>query len=413
MKASEIFLLAIDAIRERRLRSSLTILMIVIGASLMVSLNGMNAGFTNFVDEQLSVLAPNVITVTPSSLLKRNEFGGETKKITLGEQTARTLSLIPGVKEVAPFFSGTVKVKSGGKVQPIRLVGIDSQKLLLVSPGLKPLEGRLVAPGDTVGITLGYSVVHVPGEEQPFTEVGRTIVVEYSYLEYDGPVPRTITVKRSFAVRGVLEETGNPLIDKAAYVTPSAANRLLKKSMKYDGIYLVTESIERNDFVIERVRQIYGEDIGVTSPALIKKTIESLLSGVRLFILSIASVSMVVGGVGIVTTLFTSVMERVREIGTLKALGCRNRDVLMMFLSEALIMGVIGGGLGLIGGMAAGYTLLTSVKIGPGGVTFKPVFLPQDLAFVWVLAVLLSIIAGLYPAWRASKLPPIVALRRE
>ncbi|MEM1525358.1 MAG: FtsX-like permease family protein, partial [Nitrososphaerales archaeon] len=226
-------------------------------------------------------------------------------------------------------------------------------------------------------------------------------------------VERTVVVRRSFIVRGILDQTGNTFTDYGALVTLSTANSLMAKSYKYDGIYLVTKSIDVNDYVINKVKEIYGENIGVISPAIIKQTIEDILSGVRAFILAVASVSMIVGAVGIMTTLFTSVMERIREIGTLKALGCRNRDILLMFLSEAIIMGIIGGILGLIGGIIGSHILLKIVGFGNITQNFTPIFLIQDLISTWIIAIVVSAIAGLYPAWRASRLPPIVALRRE
>ncbi|MCX8191489.1 MAG: ABC transporter permease, partial [Nitrososphaerales archaeon] len=101
--------MAISALRERRLRSSLTIVMIMIGVSLMCSLNGINAGFSEFIDKQLSVLAPNVITVLPSSPLARvgQQGGGpliSSTRLTLTDYTVKTLSLIPGVKDIAPHY---------------------------------------------------------------------------------------------------------------------------------------------------------------------------------------------------------------------------------------------------------------------------------------------------------------------
>ncbi|MCS7116545.1 MAG: FtsX-like permease family protein [Nitrososphaerales archaeon] len=410
--------MAISALRERRLRSSLTIVMIMIGVSLMCSLNGINAGFSEFIDKQLSVLAPNVITVLPSSPLARvgQQGGGpliSSTRLTLTDYTVKTLSLIPGVKDIAPHYRGSVKLISSGKVISGSLIGIDPTKVLIINPGLKLLKGSLIDVNDHIGITLGYNLVHIPGEEQPFTDIGRTVIVEYSYVERKGDVEKVVVTRRSFVVRGILDQTGNTFTDYGALITLSAANSLMAKSHKYDGIYLVTRSIEMNDFVISKVREIYGENIGIISPAIIKQTIEDVLSGVRAFILAVASVSMIVGAVGIMTTLFTSVMERIREIGTLKALGCRNRDILLMFLSEALVMGIIGGVLGMGGGIVGSYLLLRLVGFGPISQNFVPIFLIQDLVSIWIIAIVVSIVAGLYPAWRASQLPPIVALRRE
>lgn len=106
-------------------------------------------------------------------------------------------------------------------------------------------------------------------------------------------------------------------------------------------------------------------------------------------------------------------MERIKEIGTLKAIGFSSTNILLVFLSESLLIGIIGGTLGIFGGIGAGSVLLAAVRLGPGAPVISPVFTVPDMVSVWVLSVVLSAVAGLYPAWRAARLPPVVALRRE
>lgn len=173
--------------------------------------------------------------------------------------------------------------------------------------------------------------------------------------------------------------------------------------------------------VEEEIRKLYGNDIGVTSPEAILKTIRELTGGFTVFILGIALVALLVGAVGIITTLYTSVMERTKEIGTMKAIGAQNSNVLSLFMVEALMIGILGATSGLLAGIAGGYVLIAGLGSsgGAGGDTsngignISPVFLPADLATVWAISVGLSLIAGIYPAWKASRLSPIVALRRE
>jgi putative ABC transport system permease protein len=195
----------------------------------------------------------------------------------------------------------------------------------------------------------------------------------------------------------------------------------MHKSGKYDGLLVVAESGEFVKNVEEEIRKLYGNDIGVTSPEAILKTIRELTGGFTVFILGIALVALLVGAVGIITTLYTSVMERTKEIGTMKAIGAQNSNVLSLFMVEALMIGILGATSGLLAGMAGGYVLIAGLGSagGSGGDTsngignISPVFLPIDLATVWGISVGLSLIAGIYPAWKASRLSPIVALRRE
>jgi len=160
------------------------------------------------------------------------------------------------------------------------------------------------------------------------------------------------------------------------------------------------------------IRSLYGNDIGITSAQFILKTIKEFISGITTFMLSIAVVALLVGAVGIITTLYTSVMERTREIGTMKAIGAQSRDVLSLFLSEAIMIGVIGATVGIVVGIGGGF-VLTAAMTGGEGPSMTAVFFPQDLAMIWFLSVGLSALAGFYPAVKASRMPPIVALRRE
>jgi putative ABC transport system permease protein len=133
-----------------------------------------------------------------------------------------------------------------------------------------------------------------------------------------------------------------------------------------------------------------------------------------------------VGAVGIITTLYTSVIERVKEIGTLKAMGAQNRTILVLFLIEALLIGIFGATFGLAAGIGMGYALSatfssdsSSEETGETSTTSSdessttPIYLAQDMAGVWVISVSLSILAGLFPAWKASRYLPVEALRSQ
>ena len=178
-----------------------------------------------------------------------------------------------------------------------------------------------------------------------------------------------------------------------------------------------------NEAVLDSIREQYGNDLVIISPQTVSKTIGQITSGVYLFINLVALVSLLVASVGIVTTLQTSVMERVKEIGLLKALGYDKRLILSLFLFEALIIGIIGGvigvflGIGLSHGMSAilGQNMkIQPNSVGPGlQVQIIPSFDVWYLVFTWGLCVCLSVLSGLYPSWRASRLDPVVALKTE
>jgi putative ABC transport system permease protein len=330
-------------------------------------------------------------------------------KLTSG--TVQTIEKIHGVTYAVPYVSGVASLKSAGEEKTMSVVGIDQNKLKYIAPKISLESGSYVSTQDSIGILLGYNVAHPSDLDRPFAKRGQTISIEYTTVETERGTEKTET--KSFQVKGIIEELGNLQIDNQAYISPSAANALFDKGGSYNGIYAITRDPEENDAVEESIRKIYGKNIGVTSPKAITSTIQESLGAFTGFISAIAGVSMFVGAVGIITTLYTSVMERTREIGLLKALGCGKRNILFMFLSESMTIGFIGGLLGLLLGLGGAYALIAIMPFGRGGMSFTPYFVPINLIQIFILSFTLSIIAGLYPAWRASKLTPIEALRKE
>ncbi len=408
----ELIRLSFAALKERKLRSGLTIMMVIMGAALMTSVHGLGGGMDNFFTEQFGSLGANVLIVTPSGGgggFGRPQSSSTTMKLTSG--TVQTIEKIHGVTYAVPYVSGVASLKSAGEEKTMSVVGIDQNKLKYIAPKISLESGSYVSTQDSIGILLGYNVAHPSDLDRPFAKRGQTISIEYTTVETERGTEKTET--KSFQVKGIIEELGNLQIDNQAYISPSAANALFDKGGSYNGIYAITRDPEENDAVEESIRKIYGKNIGVTSPKAITSTIQESLGAFTGFISAIAGVSMFVGAVGIITTLYTSVMERTREIGLLKALGCGKRNILFMFLSESMTIGFIGGLLGLLLGLGGAYALIAIMPFGRGGMSFTPYFVPMNLIQIFILSFTLSIIAGLYPAWRASKLTPIEALRKE
>lgn len=418
MDIREIFILSFQALKERKIRSLLTILMVMAGTSLLVAVNGVGAGFTEFFNKQFSNLAPNILFVTSgqeqgSSTVGSTEGGGgggsAGSKITLNAAVINRIDSLSFIEEVIPSYQSQVLVKSRGEEKTNAALSIDPNKLFVIAPTLDLQEGSQIKQNDPSAIVIAENIAKPPGEDNPFVTLGETIELEYSFI--DDTTGEQDTISKNFLVTAIMESTGNPTIDNAAVINLDAGDSLFQKSGKYDSLFVVASSNELVDVVESEIKKLYGNDIGVTTVKAILKTIEQFTGGITSFLLSIAIISLIVGAVGIITTLYTSVVERIREIGTLKAIGAQSSNILTMFVFEALLIGMLGASLGLIGGVGGGYALSQATPRNEGDPPLIPLFFMSDMITVWIISVVLSVIAGLLPAWKASKVSPIEALR--
>jgi len=412
MNVLQLFNLSFEALKERRLRATLTTLMVIMGASLIVALNGTGNGFAAFVNDQFSALGANILILSPRG-----------ENIEMDAVLVDEIAKFSGVDEVIPYIQQICSIVSQGERQTSIVVGVEQSKLPLLFPTISFEVGTFVSRSDGIGIILGNEVVRSSDQEKALTSLGQTVKIVYQTYEDQRP----LTVERSFVVRGILEYIGSGIVpvDQMVFISTTAANSLFSRGGDFDGIYVVTENPDTNEEVRQRIQKIYGSDIIIISPQSIANVIQQISGGVYLFINVVAMVSLLVASVGIVTTIQTSVMERIREIGLLKAVGFNKRLILGLFLSEAMIIGILGGsigvalGIGLSHGMSA--LLGRSLRIGAtpvdGGRGFSlnliPTFDPWNLLYTGILCIALSMISGFYPSWRASQLNPVVALRHE
>jgi putative ABC transport system permease protein len=439
MDFRDISSLSFDALKERKVRSALTIIMVMVGSSLLVAVNGIGAGFTAFFNEQFSNLAPNILFVSSTQQDENSETGGPgiggvgaptTAKITLNNAVVNRLKSIPFVEEVIPSYQSQVDVESAGETKSYSVLSMDPTRLMVIAPTLGFVEGSSIRQNDPSSILVAEDVATPPGEETPFISLGQSIKVRYSFV--DPQTGESEQETKNFVVSGIMESTGNPTIDEALVINEDSGNALFQKAGKFDSLFVATQSSEFVDVVEEEIRKLYGNDIGITTVKAILETIEEFTGGINAFLSSIAIVSLVVGAVGIITTLYTSVIERVKEIGTLKAMGAQNRTILVLFLIEALLIGIFGASFGLVAGIGMGYGLsatfgsdsssdnsnevtgeVSSTATTSDDSSITPVYLAQDMAVVWVISVSLSMLAGLFPSWKASRYLPVEALRSQ
>ena len=447
MDLTEMFTLSFESLKERKVKSALTIVMVMVGSSLLVAVNGIGAGFVDFFNQQFSNLAPNLLFVSSVQQNQDNGGGGgiggagsppPSAKITLNTAVVNRINSLPFIDEVIPSYQSQITIESQGKSKTHSVLSLDPTKLLVIAPTLEFEEGSAIRQNDPSAIIVAKDIANPPGEDTPFITLGQSVRVSYSFVDANTGKPEEDT--KNFVVRGIMMSTGNPTIDGAVVINKDSGNSFLQKSGKFDSLFVAAQSSDFVDIVEREIRQLYGNDIGITTVKAILKTIEQFTGGINAFLSSIAIVSLVVGAVGIITTLYTSVIERIKEIGTLKAIGAQNRNILTLFLIEALLIGIFGATFGLVAGIGMGYGL--SAAFGSAGNSsstgtddedntgnniddsqedaqsnnssgLSPVYLVQDMVRVWVISVILSLLAGLFPAWKASRYLPIEALRTQ
>ena len=442
MKVIQTFRISFKALGDRKVRTSLTILMVIVGSSLMVTLNGIVAGLGQFATDVFSRLAPNILFVTSIPIDgpgQRDDadngdgpptFLGQglipVPAITLDQTVVDKLESLAGVSAVIPSYQARITIAVENRSQSASVLSVQPENLKIIAPTLEFTEGSTIDPKDESAIYLPSLIVNNlwvselseeaaanndDGSTAAIT-IGQRVNVTYTYIDLATAFRQSQS--EVFTVAGIMKPVGNPTIDRAVVFNLDAGNELLQKSGRYDSLFVAAESTDHVTQVEKEIRDLYGSDIGITTSKAIIQSIGEFTAGFGSVISSIALVALLVGSVGIVTTMYTSVTERTREIGVMKAIGARDRNVLALFLAEAAIIGIIGASIGLVVGVLGGYgalSLFASNLLPSSEVT--PHYPWSDLARVWAISLGLSVATGLYPAWKASKLSPIVALRRE
>ncbi|MGI0007592.1 MAG: ABC transporter permease [Nitrosotalea sp.] len=412
MNPKDLFSLSFEALVDRKVRTLLTIMMVVLGCSLVVVLNGLSAGQAAFLEQQFNTLAANVIFVSSGQRGFRDASAGNA--LIINNVIIEKMKSLPLISDVIPEYTGSITMNSQGNTERASVTSIDPTKLVVELPNLQYVDGSTVNPTDRSSAIVGDTIVNPPGADSAFVTLGQTITATSTYSIPGG---KSVTVTKNYIISGILKPSGNSRIDSSVIINLDAGNDLLHKLNKYDNVIVAAATPDDVDTVQQELTSTFGKTLGATTPKAIMAVRQQAASGNAAFILMVGIIALVVGAIGIVTTLYNSVTERIREIGTMKAIGAQNTTILALFLVEAALIGVIGASLGVAIGMGGGYVMSIATATTPTGggpsVHIPPIFVPLDLIKVWLLSLALSVMAGIYPAWKASKLSPMVALRRE
>ena len=394
MRFTEAFRVALGALRANRLRSGLTMLGVVIGVAAVVILVAVGSGAREEVESQVEGLGSNLILVVPGEF----EFGSAPSVSRLQLSDVDLLERVVGdPKAVAATVASGENIRVGGNEVFATVQGVTESTPFVFD---RPLARGSYFTGTDVATRRRVAVLGSVTADAVFGEVD--------------PIGRQITIAGvRFRVVGVFESVGSAFgvsRDNDVHVPVTTLQRLIGVD-RIDGFAVkapTSEGIEGLQVrLIGALESAYpGEKFSAVTQTQILGTVGRILGLLTLVLAAIAAISLIVGGVGVSNIMLVSVRERTREIGLRKALGARQRDILMQFLIEAVLLCVIGGLLGI--GLGVGVALLAD--------TFTP--LPAVIAW-WSPALAFGVSAavgiffGVAPARRAGRLDPVVALRTE
>jgi putative ABC transport system permease protein len=412
---SVVFRLAFRNLRMNKIRTALTVLGIVIGIMSVIIVMAGGTGLKNYVMGQVDVFGTDYIQVEVkvpgvSDTSSENISGRGTGLAitTLKEKDAEAVAKIPNVKTWSAGNMDQELVSYGGTNKRVMIFGVNPA-YVEIDRQIQPVEGAFFSEGDESGAA--QVAVIGAGVKKSFFGEG----------DADG---KSIKIKdQNYRVVGVLKERGSAgffNFDDVVYVPFKTLN---KKLLGIDYAQFITFKVkdtarmeETAVDIRETMRREHDitdpnkDDFSVMSAAEGKAMIEKVFGTINYLLLALTSISLIVGGVGIMNVMYVAVTERTREIGLRKALGATNSGVLRQFLFEAVIVTFLGGAVGILFGVVSTY-LLNNFLIRLGYMLQFSVPAKSIITAVG-FSVFTGLIFGIYPAWKASQLSPIEALRK-
>jgi putative ABC transport system permease protein len=399
------FRLAYRSVKNRKMRSWLTMLGIFIGIAAVVALISLSQGLQNAIAEQFISLGTDKIIVQGAS----SGFGppGTGVEVPITKDDRDAIEKVKGVDIAVGRLIRSVKTEFEGEVKYAFAASLpeesDEIDLAVEANNYKIGQGRLLKAGDKFKVMVGNDFAKDFFDKS--LELRDKILIE----------------DRDFSVIGILKKSGNPQQDGTLVIPEAAYREILGVPEDYDIIPIKISAGENINVVTERVKKALRkhrnieegkENFKVETPESIIATLNTILLIVQGVLVGIAAISLLVGGIGIMNTMYTAVIERTKEIGVMKATGARNRQILYLFLVESGMLGLFGG---LIG-VTIGFLISKSVELIAFQIyesyliraSFSPWLLIGALLFAFIVGAL----SGVFPARQAAKLKPVDAFRK-
>ncbi|MBN1646180.1 ABC transporter permease [Candidatus Woesearchaeota archaeon] len=412
MRLSKCFKHALNMVVHSQLRSWLTILGIVIGVASVIAIMSMGAGLEDDITSRLSNSGADIVTIT-AGYSRAFDFGpgrdwggggsvATEEEIVLDRSDLQALRGLADISLINPTISGNAEVYYLGKKGSVRVTGVDTSVWPQITTE-EIAEGRMLGPADSNVIVIGGSIAD-------------------GFFEKPVGLNQMLTIEdRAFRVVGILDTNSMEIVmplmatyqvldDKEMDVYDS----FVVKIKNEDDLETAIANIEEK-LMLTRHVTAKDKDFSVSNPKEQAEIRAEMMSSMTAFLTAIAAVALLVGAVGVANTMFTSVLEKTKEIGIMKALGAKNRDILTLFLLNSVLIGLIGGLIGIF----FGYLLSGFLPglMGQGGVAGRlassSVVTLQSVILAISISVVIGTLSGAIPAYQASKLKPVDALRYE
>jgi putative ABC transport system permease protein len=433
MKIYDVFSYSFSAIKLRKLRAALTTLGVIIGIAAIVALLSITQGLQTTITSQLErgLAADTLIVVPGSSALGGGPGGGggfggggigggSSGAPLYVNYTDQINVLSPNIVTSLAVIQKSGYIQNGSDVirQINTIVGVNFSQYASAYPTtfvaasgsipLKPSDNEIVIGARVSDPRLNGTLFLQANDDVSIIWTNNTIV-PFVNETYTAHVSAVLERLGGFGLGGP-SDTGVyvPLSQAEKFFGGNQADEIIVKLKSSDAATVNSTSRAITDY--------FGSQVSVISATAVQSLLSSIFSTVSLFLGGIAAISLLVAGIGIMNIMIVSLIERTREIGILKALGMKSRTVLYIFLTESVIIGLIGAGIGLISGWVLANVV--ALFLGRGGLigsalTITPILTPVVFIGALAFGIGVSVIFALYPAWRASKLKPVDALRYE
>lgn len=383
--------------KRNKTRTLLTSLGIMIGVLSVVMLVALGLGLKNYIKEQFESFGTNLIMVMPGQSISEGglvgSMSGMVGGIEFDERDVSSLKRISEADYVVPIFYKSVVVEAGGE-EIGYVFGTTEEIFELLN--LEPLEGEVFTRADvqrkSKKIVLGFKLAEdLFGD--PSAAVGRTVRFN----------------NQRFKVMGVVEEKGDPEMDTGVYMSYKTTFGSMNPDKTFFTIYLGVASEENIDLVKEEAEETLAkrydeEEFSVTEQSELLSAVNEIFTMVNGVLVAIGSISLLVGGIGIMNIMYATVTERIKEVGIRRAVGATQRDILLQFLTESVVLSLFGGILGLL---LAILIVLIVRQFFPAAINLFSVIITL------IISSGIGIFFGVFPARRAAELPPIEAIRYE